>query len=425
MTFSKSLLALPLLAFASIVSCGKSGDVVRLSEVSSEPLLTELDPLALSEGKSTFEGIVPLVHGKSDELRVGRMNGIVLRSLLRFRMPADSMARAAGGNSARDLVMISLRMHLRTHADGGGRGIPDLQISRPEGVWDETSTFVSRRDPAAHVDLPASALPGATVTDDGAGRLTVDLPGLILDDALDADAAAPFLEVMLHPAAGSEFLTVLTSGDASRPGTEGRRPKLEFLFTLGGEAHRFETGAVDDTYWGARTDDRPETDQLMVASGIRYGSLLRFDVPNLTRRTVYSAELEVEVDPDLSFFDVFPFQIDRVDASAESGRLRYTTYDSSRFTSVDQTGTVDLPLDRALVNGWTTGAIPNRGVALRPRDDAQLAWVVIRNSSLKVVYVLQRASRVVHTPTGFGADDDDTFEPVYRGPSEAGRAGTW
>ena len=107
------------------------------------------------------------------------MNGIVLRSLLRFRMPADSMARAAGGNSARDLVMISLQMHLRTHADGGGRGIPDLQISRPEGVWDETSTFVSRRDPAAHVDLPASALPGATVTDDGAGRLTVDLPGLI------------------------------------------------------------------------------------------------------------------------------------------------------------------------------------------------------------------------------------------------------
>ena len=71
MTFSKSLLALPLLAFASIISCGKSGDVVRLSEVSSEPLLTELDPLALSEGKSTFEGIVPLVHGSLTSCGLG------------------------------------------------------------------------------------------------------------------------------------------------------------------------------------------------------------------------------------------------------------------------------------------------------------------------------------------------------------------
>ena len=231
----------------------------------------------------------------------------------------------------------------------------------------------------------------------------MDLPRLFLDDALDADAIAPILEVMLHPAPGAEFLTVLTSGDASGPETEGQHPWLEFGFTIGGEEHRFETDQVEDTYWGARTDNNQETDQLMVASGIRYGSILRFDVPNLDLRVVLAAALEFEVDPELSFFNTFPFQIDRVDMAEASGAFSYTTYDSSQFSAEGQTSTLNLSLDRTLVNGWTTGAIPNHGVALRPRND----WVVIRNPRLKVVYVLQDQLRVVDVPTGFGADDDD------------------
>jgi hypothetical protein len=76
------------------------------------------------------------------------MNGIVPRSLLRFRMPADSLARALGGADAHDLLMLSLRIQLWTDAEGGGRGVPDQRISRPEGFWDETSTFVNGQDPA-------------------------------------------------------------------------------------------------------------------------------------------------------------------------------------------------------------------------------------------------------------------------------------
>ncbi len=407
MIFPKSLLLLPILASLYIMSCGKSADLVTPEEESTGPLLTELDPIAPSEGKSTFEGIVPIVQGKSEALKVGRMNGIVLRSLLRFRMPADSLARASGGANAHDLVMISLQIHLRTHADGGGRGTPDLQVSRPEGVWDETSSFVSDQDPTTHAEIPTSVISPAAVTDYGDGSLTVDLPRVVLDDALDADAIAPLVEVMLHPAAGAEFLTVLTSSDASGTETDELRPRLEFVFTVGGEEHRFETDSVEDTYWGARTDDSAETDQLMVASDIRYGSILRFDVPNLNLRVVLAAALEFEVDPELSFFNAFPFQIDRVDGVEASGVFSYTTYDSSRFSAEGHTGTVLLALDRTLVNGWTTGAIPNHGVALRPRDDAQLAWVVIRNPRLKVVYVLQDQVGVVSVPTGFGADDDD------------------
>ena len=65
-------------------------------------------PLLPSRGGSTrFEGTFSRGFGEDEQLMVGRVSGLVFRSLLRFRLDVDSLLLAAGGSGGADMDDLS------------------------------------------------------------------------------------------------------------------------------------------------------------------------------------------------------------------------------------------------------------------------------------------------------------------------------
>ena len=354
-----------------------------------------LPALGLAEGSRRFGGVAPIVAGSFEELLVGRMNGLVFRSLLRFQVDADSLARASGVTWTGALEVHAFRLYLKPRTSGI-QGTLDLAVSRPESAWDETSVFSDSLS-LEEIPVPATALPVASSRTVGDSVVVFDLPVSLIQDAfIGANAMVP-LDVMVHPAEGSEdFMASFISRDAILLVTPRDRPRFELIYSFAGDSLRYESRASQDTYWGARDGDGPGSEMLLLASGVRYDPILRFDLPDSipAGSTINSVRLDIDVDLDRSFLGVFPFSVGQIQVLAETGDTSYANYDaideygdvhaSQEFTSGSPQATISL--FPPLVQGWISKAVPNHGFALRARDIQTVGWVVLLNPRLRVIY---------------------------------------
>ena len=344
----------------------------------------ELPGVALSGGTPRFEGIVPQSLGGAEELLVGKMNGMAYRSLLRFRVNADSLA--GEGNSVDDLEVESLRLTLgvRSLREPGEKG---LAVGRPEGAWNESSVFVDTLS-GVEIEMLAAPIPGALAVVQGNTALKVDLPASFVKEAMVSAPSGAQIDLMLVPEVTSDFILELVSGDAPQIQEVEQQPKVELVYSVKGEAFRYETGLEEDTYWGARVDGGPDSDRLYLSTGIIYSSILRFELPETipAASTVNSVQLEVDVDGEYSFFNVFTFRIDRMAVDSATGDTTFTAVDNRQLEP--GVSRFDLSLSsRTIVQGWLAKTLSNHGFVLRPVQSApKMDWVVIRNARLKLVY---------------------------------------
>lgn len=347
-----------------------------------EGRLVELPALPAQPGASRFEGALPLAMGNSEDLLVGRMNGLLFRSLVRVRVNADSLARAAGGAGAADLTVASMRFYLwrrsfLTRGEGG------LAVHRPGQAWDEASVFA---DTLTFVERSFSSSPisGALAVFQADTLVRVDLPAAYVSNLLRTNPSGAQVDVLLAPAAPGDFLAGLVSRNDVLPGTVAQRPKVELVYTVRGSSRTYSGGVTADTYWGARDGAGPGPGTLLLSSGLRFSPIFRFNMPDSIPlgATVSSAQLLLDVDTDQSVFTGFIFGIDRVGLSADTGDTVFTRFNSWRMDP----GITSFVLNQSLPQGWISNAAPNMGMALRSRNDARLSWILIRNPRLKLVY---------------------------------------
>jgi hypothetical protein len=350
-----------------------------------------LPALGLSAGAQKFGGVTPVVAGGFEELLVGRMNGLVFRSLLRFRVDADSLARALGVSWAGAAEVNTFRLYLKPGVPGI-KGGPDLAVSRPLSAWDETSVFSDSLS-LEEIEMPATALPTASASLVGDSIVVVDLPAALIQDVLAGAAGSDSVDVLLHPSDGSDdFLTSFVSREGVLLVTPQDRPRFELTYSLAGDSLRYEGGASLDTYWGARDGDGPEPGTLLLASGIRYDPILRFDLPDTipAGATINSVRLEVDLDQDRSFLSVFPFQIGRLEVLSASGDTTYANYDNPDEVQqfVSGASTSSFLIYPPLIQSWLSKSAPNHGLALRAQDLQSLGWVLLLNPRLRIIYSL-------------------------------------
>ncbi len=348
-----------------------------------------LPALGLTEGTPKFGGVAPVVTGGSEELLVGRMNGLVFRSLLRFRVDADSLARASGVSWAGALDVHAFRLFLKPRTSGL-LGALDLAVSRPGLAWGETSVFSDTLS-LEEIEMPATALSDALTSVVGDSVVVVDLPVSLVQDALTGGVASDSVDVLVHPTEGSEdFLVSFISKDAILLVTPKDRPRFELIYSFAGDSLRYESGAGVDTYWGARDGDGPDPGTLLLASGVRYDPILRFDLPDSipAGATVNSARLEVDVDLDRSFLSVLPFSVGRVEVLAATGDTAYSNYDNPDEVQQFVSGASEpsFLIYPPLIQSWLSKTVPNRGLAIRAQDVQAMGWVVLLNPRLKLIY---------------------------------------
>lgn len=355
--------------------------------------VVSLPALGLAEGAQRFGGMVPIVSGGFEELLVGRMNGLVFRSLLRFRVDADSLERASGVSWAGALEVHAFRLFLKPRTSGH-QGTMDLAVSRPVSAWDETSVFADSLT-FEEVEMPATALSGATASTVGDSIVVVDLPVSLIQDALAGGVSSDSVDLMVHPAEGSDdFLVSFVSRDAILLVTPQDRPRFELIYSFAGDSLRYESGVSLDTYWGARDGDGPDPNTLLLASGVRYDPILRFNLPDSipVGATVNSVRLEVDVDLDRSFLSVFPFSVGRLKVTEATGDTTYVNFDNLADVEAQQfvagASESSFLVYPALVQSWVSKSVPNHGFSLRGKDTQALRWVVLVNPRLKVIYSL-------------------------------------
>jgi len=332
--------------------------------------------------------MVPLVQGDTPALKVGKMHGIAFRALLRFRLPTDSLSAAAGGTSAADLHVESLRLDLaRLPGHNVDWGLPAFEV--PQAEWSESSTFVDTLS-FTEVAFPSLSLEADSVYAPSDRRVRALLPVSLAEAASVGLSGVAEMDLLLVPRKAPDALTVLASSEAT---ADSLRPRLTLGYTVGGVEYAYESPATEDVHWAARHDGGPPTDLLIVSAGIFHGSVLQFALPEDFPKaaTVNRAQLELDIDEDDSHYGVMPFYTDVVGVNTETGDTTFTApADQDRYhTFVNGAVTQEFWIDRTIVQGWVSGALPNHGLAIRPRlDDPEVDWVVVENPRLRVMYSL-------------------------------------
>ena len=343
-----------------------------------------LPSLGLQSGGSFQEILLPIITGQREEILIGQMNGFQFQSLFRFRVPVDSLAQLAGGHAA-DFVAdaVSINLGLRDE-----RLVQQSQvvILEPNDAWGEIQSFVDSLTRSER-DFAAVPIPGAIGQVKGDSTLVVELPVSYLDAARGINATAPQIEFMVAPDGLDAFLLDVVSREGQTIAAIGRRPLLVVPYRVGSVTDTFRAPAVADTYWGKRVDGGPRKDQLIVSKGIFYSSILNFEMPtNIPRgATVNSAQLELDLDLDHSYFTALPFELYHVEFRTAQLDTIYTLYNTQ--TEINPTATAKFVFNQSLVQAWITGAQINQGVAIRavgvPID---FTWLVIKDARLNVIY---------------------------------------
>ncbi len=341
-------------------------------------------PLLPSRGGSTrFEGTFSRGFGEDEQLMVGRVSGLVFRSLLRFRLDVDSLLLAAGGSGGADMDDLSVRIRIWKRPSTWGW--ESLQVLRPEQAWNEADEFVDTLRHTA-VDFASSVIEGATAASLGDSLIQIDLPAGYVSSAVRENPDSTTVDVLLQPAGGARFFASLVSRHNALPENVNKLPKLVLTYSFGGTTYTHVADVSEDTYWAAR--DGPDPGVLVLATTVRLSPVFRFDLPDSipTGATVASSELRLNHDRSQSMFGEFTFSIERINVNSSTGDTTFSEVNTWRFD--EQVAT--YVLDQTLVQGWISGTTRNLGLALStPVTDIQnwdVNWVVFHNPMLRLIY---------------------------------------
>ena len=341
-------------------------------------------PLLPSRGGSTrFEGTFSRGFGEDEQLMVGRVSGLVFRSLLRFRLDVDSLLLAAGGSGAADMDDLSVRIRIWKRPSTWGS--ESLQVLRPEQGWNEADEFVDTLRHTA-VDFASSVIDGATAASLGDSLIQIDLPAGYVSSAVRENPDSTTVDVLLQPAGGARFFASLVSRHDALPENVNKLPKLVLTYSFDGTTYTHVADVSEDTYWAAR--DGPDPGMLVLATTVRLSPVFRFDLPDSipTGATVASSELRLNYDRSRSMFGEFTFSVERINVNSATGDTTFSEVNTWRFD--EQVST--YVLDQTLVQGWISGTTRNLGLALStPVTDIQnwdVNWVVFHNPMLRLIY---------------------------------------
>ncbi|MCE2439450.1 MAG: hypothetical protein J4F39_08490 [Candidatus Latescibacteria bacterium] len=340
-------------------------------------------PLLPSRGGSTrFEGTFGRAFGESDTLMVGRMGGLVLRSLIRVRLNPDSLISAAGaGVATLNVQTVQLRIWKREPT----RGLEQLQVHLPEQAWSELDAFADTLNHTA-VQFASSVIDGATAQSLGDSLIQIDLPPEYLISNMREDPQGGSVELLLQPAAGSRFFTSLVSRDDNLPENVNRMPELRLTYSMGGNTFTHVANVSADTYWAAR--DGPEPGMLVLATIVRLSPVFRFDLPDSIPRgaTITSSELWLNYDRSQSMFGKLTFSVERININSATDDTTFSLVNSWRFDEQK----ASYAIDQTVVQGWLSGTTRNLGLALSTpitdRENWDVNWVVFHNPMLKLIY---------------------------------------
>ncbi len=374
-----------MLVAASLTGCGNSEENPIGSDLITrgQGRVVEL-PLLPSQGGSTrFEGTFSRGFGADEQLMVGRMGGLVFRSLIRVRLDADSLVSAAAGAGGGKLDVHSVQMRIRKRAPT--RGLEELEVHRPEQAWSEANQFVDTLRHTA-IDFASAAIAGATATVLGDSLIQIDLPPGYVTSAILENSDTAKVDVLLQPAAGAEFFASLVSRNDSLPGNVNALPELRLTYSVDGNTYTHVADVSEDTYWAAR--DGPEPGMLVLATTVRLSPVFRFDFPDSipTGATVTFSELRLNYDRSQSMFGKFTFSVERININSATGDTTFSLVNTWQF----EEQVASYALDQTVVQGWMSGTTRNFGMALSiPKEDLQyweINWVVFHNPMLRLIY---------------------------------------
>ena len=345
--------------------------------------VVELPLLPSTGGSTRFEGTFSRGFGEDEQLMVGRVSGLVFRSLLRFRLDVDSLLLAAGGSGGADMDDLSAQIRIWKRLSTNGS--EDLQVLRPEQAWNEADEFVDTLRHTA-VDFASSVIEGATATSLGDSLIQIDLPAGYVSSAVRENPDSTTVDVLLQPAGGARFFASLVSRHNALPENVNKLPKLVLTYSFGGTTYTHVADVSEDTYWAAR--DGPDPGMLVLATTVRLSPVFRFDLPDSIPMgaTVTSSELRLNHDRSRSMFGEFTFSIERININAATGDTTFSQINTWLFDEQ----VASYVLDQTLVQGWISGTTRNLGLALStPITDIQnwdVNWVVFHNPMLRLIY---------------------------------------
>jgi hypothetical protein len=345
--------------------------------------VVELPLLPSTGGSTRFEGTFSRGFGEDEQLMVGRVSGLVFRSLLRFRLDVDSLLLAAGGSGGADMDDLSAQIRIWKRLSTNGS--EDLQVLRPEQAWNEADEFVDTLRHTA-VDFASSVIEGATATSLGDSLIQIDLPAGYVSSAVRENPDSTTVDVLLQPAGGARFFSSLVSRHGALPENVNKLPKLVLTYSFGGTTYTHVADVSEDTYWAAR--DGPDPGMLVLATTVRLSPVFRFDLPDSIPMgaTVTSSELRLNHDRSRSMFGEFTFSVERININAATGDTTFSQVNTWRFDEQ----VASYVLDQTLVQGWISGTKRNLGLALTtPVTDIQnwnVNWVVFHNPMLRLIY---------------------------------------
>ena len=343
-----------------------------------------LPPVNLASGTSFQELVLPMILGQRPEILLGQMNGFQYQSLFRFRVPVDSLARVAGGTAANFVAEgVQIRLGIQDK-----RLINQAQVValKPGQGWGEIQSFVDSLT-LKERDFTGTLISGAVGAVVGDTSLVITLPVSYFESARSTNATAPRVEVLVAPDGIDDFLLDLVAREAQTIAALGRRPQIVVPYRVGTVVDTFRIGASADTYLAKRVAGGPPKDNLLMSKGTFYSSILNFDMPaNIPKGiTVNSAQLELDLDLDRSYFTAFPFELYHVEFQTSVQDTIYTLYNTE--TQINPNPTVKFVFNQSLIQAWIAGAQVNQGMALRAVGTTlDMTWVRIRDARLNIIY---------------------------------------
>lgn len=346
-----------------------------------------LPAIPLTSARSFQSLIIPTVMGEQEELLVGQMNGFLLRSLLRFNVPDELSGGVPSG-----LTIDSLRVNLGIRS---ARLVENASLIalRPDSPWEELQTYVDTTR-WVESEVLATPIPGA-VTQVFVDRVRIDLPVSLLKYAVEAGDQS--VEILLQPDGEAPFLLDIFSREATDIRADAPIPELEAVYRVGDVTERAAVQTDADTYWSARINGGPTKDLAILAEGFFYGSVLNFDLPNIPQgATINSAQLQLNIDLDRSYFSSFPIEI--YGLKIAEGDTAFTRFNERLLI---EPATATYTINQTLIQAWISGVRENHGLALSPVNFVSLGglpvplnspslirWLVLKDVRLNLIYSL-------------------------------------